>query len=68
MATTSCLELWASGWRVDEVYVFLPKGRLFGPDSREDCCTALRETINSSANYRLIYDGPGASIFAPADR
>jgi hypothetical protein len=68
VATATCLESWANGWGLDEVYVFLPKGRLFGPDSRADCCTALRETINSSPNYRLIYDGPGATVFAPADR
>lgn len=68
VATTTCLESWADGWDLDEVYVFLPKGRLFGPDSQADCCTALRETLRASPNYRLIYEGPGASIYAPSDR
>lgn len=66
--TATCLESWVSGWGVDGAHVFLPKGRLFGPSSATDCCPALRETLVTSADYRVIYDGPGATIFAPADR
>jgi hypothetical protein len=66
--TATCLESWVSGWDVGGAHVFLPKGRLFGPSSDTDCCRALRETLHASADYRVIYDGPGATIFAPADR
>jgi len=63
--TVSCIESWVRGWGVGSAQIFVPKGRLFGPASPIDCCPALRETLTLSANYRLVYDGPGASIFAP---
>jgi len=67
-ATATCLESWTDGWHATGAYVFLPKGQLFGPTSPTDCCPALRETLRESTHYRVIYDGPGATIFAPADR
>jgi hypothetical protein len=64
--TVTCLDDWVVRWKQPPAYVFLPKGRLFGPTSPIDCCAALRETLALSDRYRLVYDGPGASIFAPA--
>jgi hypothetical protein len=65
--TDTCLASWTRGWGESGAYLFIPKGRLFGPASAIDCCAALRETLESSADYRVIYDGPGATVFAPAD-
>ena len=45
--------------------LFVPKGRLAGPLSAPDCCPALRETLAASERYRVIYDGPGATIAEP---
>ena len=64
--TARCIDKWIAGWGLDPVYVFVPKGRLSGPSSPIDCCPALRETLAASDRYVLVYDGPGASIFAPA--
>jgi hypothetical protein len=66
--TETCLASWMHVWDASGVYVFIPKGHLSGPASPTDCCPALRETLESSANYHVIYDGAGASIFAPAKR
>jgi hypothetical protein len=66
--TVTCIESWAKAWGSGGAEIFVPKGRLFGPASPTDCCPALRETLMSSPDYRLVYDGPGASIFAPATR
>lgn len=65
--TDRCITDWLRGWRQPPTYVFLPKGPLYGPNSPDDCCPALRETLTTSNSYLLVYDGPGASIFAPAD-
>jgi hypothetical protein len=65
--TAACLEEWAVSWNEPSTLAFLPKGALFGPESPADCCPALRETLRLSDRYALIYDGPGASIFAPVD-
>lgn len=67
LETASCLDEWTKGWELPQSYVFLPKGSLFGPSSPTDCCPALRETLMISAQYRVIYAGPGATIFAPTD-
>jgi hypothetical protein len=65
--TVTCLEEWAARWDERRAFALLPKGRLFGPTSSTDCCPALRETLTLSDRWVLLYDGPGASIFAPAD-
>jgi hypothetical protein len=44
--------------------LFIPKGQLAGPFSPGDCCPAVRETVEQ-AGYRVVYDGPGATIAAP---
>jgi hypothetical protein len=64
-STARCVDDWTSRWALGPVYVFVPKGRLSGPSSYTDCCPALRETLMADGRYRLAYDGPGASIFAP---
>jgi hypothetical protein len=64
-STATCFESWISSWNVGGAEIFLPKGRLFGPLSASDCCPALRETLMSSTDYRVMYDGPGATVFAP---
>lgn len=66
--TAGCLEEWVRVWELQRPYVFVPTGQLFGPRSPTDCCPALRETLMASVDYRVIYDGPGASIFAPVNR
>jgi hypothetical protein len=65
--TAACLEEWSARWNESSTYAFLPKGALFGPRSLADCCSALRETLRLSDRYVLVYDGPGATIFAPVD-
>jgi hypothetical protein len=47
-----------------EAILFIPKGQLGGPFSPGDCCPALRETAEA-AGYRIVYDGPGATIAIP---
>ena len=65
--TAACVSDWTDRWAPGPIYVFVPKGQLYGPNSPFDCCPALRETLSASDRYRLVYDGPGASIFAPID-
>ena len=63
--TVSCVDQWLETWHLQDISIFIPKGQLYGPNTPTDCCPALRETLTASARYRLVYDGPGASIFAP---
>jgi hypothetical protein len=63
--TATCFEHWSGAWDERSTFAFIPKGALFGPRSPADCCPALRETLRLSDRYVLVYDGPGATIFAP---
>ena len=47
-----------------DAVLFIPKGRLAGLFSPSDCCPALREAVEA-AGYRIVYDGPGATIAIP---
>ena len=62
-AADGCLTAWMKTYGVSPMYVYLPKGRIDGPLSADDCCTGLRETLAASPKYTVAYDGPGASIF-----
>ncbi len=64
----SCLDEWSVSTSIRFAYVYSPKGRLYGPMSAEDCCTILRASLSGSPRARLVFDGPGASIweFAPS--
>lgn len=52
--TSSCLAEWAdaAGFIVTHVYI------------RRGCCELLRESLRESRDYRPIYHGPGADVFA----
>ena len=38
--------------------IYVPKGQLNGLFSPDDCCPALRTTLED-AGYSIVYDGPG---------
>jgi hypothetical protein len=58
-ATAGCyVALDAAAW------IYVPKGQLNGLFSPDDCCPALRSTLES-AGYRVVYDGAGATIAEP---
>jgi len=55
--TTVCLDRWAQEAGVAFSHVYLPKG------GGGDCCAPLRSSLFASPWYRVIYDGPGATVF-----
>jgi hypothetical protein len=60
--TAATIEEWARQWDVEYDFVYLPKGRLGGVTSADDCCTAMRTTLRDSGEYEIVYDGTGATI------
>ncbi|MFL5516643.1 MAG: hypothetical protein ACJ8DJ_10830 [Gemmatimonadales bacterium] len=55
-----CLRDWSAATGQTFTHVYLPKS----PD--RDCCRLLRWSLERDPNYRLIYDGPGATVFVHA--
>lgn len=54
----SCVEQWSSKSGVAFSYVYVPGA------SDGGCCRQLRTTLRSDDRYQLVFDGPGAEIFA----
>lgn len=51
---------------LDYVYVVTNREVQTGYAERfgfEECCDALRRSLSNDPTYRLVYDGPGVSIF-----
>jgi 4-amino-4-deoxy-L-arabinose transferase-like glycosyltransferase len=63
-SSVSCVEDWLVEWPAD--YLYLPKGRLHGPNSPADCCAGLRASLLADPNFAVVLDGAGATIFAVA--
>jgi hypothetical protein len=53
-----CLRDWARATGQDFTHVYIPKS----PD--RDCCQLLRYSLERDPTYRMVYDGPGAVLFA----
>jgi hypothetical protein len=54
----SCVEQWSTKSGVAFSYVYVPGA------SDDGCCRQLRTTLRSDDRYQLVFDGPGADIFA----
>ncbi|HUR94006.1 MAG TPA: hypothetical protein VMY76_05455 [Gemmatimonadales bacterium] len=56
--TTACLSDWSRRTGVWYTHVYLPK------PATGACCRVLRYALDRDLDYRLVYDGPGAAIYA----
>jgi len=63
--TDRCMAEWSEADGLSDAWLFIPKGQLNGPLSAQDCCPALRETVQTSGRYEVVYDGVGATIARP---
>jgi hypothetical protein len=55
---SQCLRDWSQNTGESFTHVYIPKS----PD--RNCCQLLRYSLERDRRYRLIYDGPGAVLFA----
>jgi hypothetical protein len=62
-----CMIEWAESQGLSDAWIFVPKNKVNGPLSPDDCCPALRQTVQESDFYEVVYDGPGATIARPRD-
>jgi hypothetical protein len=53
-----CLNQWREATRLDFTHVFIPKTNPW------QCCRLLLHDLRRRSNYQLVYDGPGAVVFA----
>jgi hypothetical protein len=60
-----CLQAWASSSGLGYDYVYLPgdSSSMARAAVHQDCCWPLRSALRSDPRYRLVYDGPGGTIF-----
>jgi hypothetical protein len=55
---SACLTNWSRATGVRYTHVYLPK------PVHGDCCRLLRYSLDRDPAYRLVYDGPGAALYA----
>ena len=55
---SACLIDWSRATGIPYTHVYLPK------PARGDCCRMLRYSLDRDPGYRLVYDGPGAALYA----
>ena len=62
----SCLAVWSygSGIPYDTVFVSKTVPAAVKRLGYDDCCSALRASLLQDPAYGVVYDGPGATIFA----
>ncbi|MEX2247573.1 MAG: hypothetical protein WEC75_12915 [Dehalococcoidia bacterium] len=65
-ADAACLTNWARDTGRTFDFVYLPRLSPRTPPSAEgdECCPALRASLFADTAYRVVYDGPGATVFA----
>jgi hypothetical protein len=56
-----CVERWARENRHPYSYIYIPKTLAF------PCCGPLESALRNDTAYHLVFDGPGAAIFAWTD-
>ncbi len=59
-ASVSCIDDWLAEWPAD--YLYLPSGRLHGPNSPTDCCADLRAALLADQGFSVVSEQPGATI------
>jgi hypothetical protein len=61
----TCLDEWSGTYGTAFTHVFIPKetAEPGSPRDPEGCCWALRHRLRGDPSYRVVYDGPGATIF-----
>ena len=63
-ASVSCVHEWLAEWPAD--YLYLPSGRLHGPNSSADCCADLRAALLEDEGFNVITEQNGATILQVA--
>ena len=64
----TCIEDWSRHARMAYTHIYIPQPTLPGKDAYKLCCNLLIDSLKSDPRYTLIFDGPGALIFARRDR
>lgn len=66
-AGAACLEAWSSDTGSVFGYVYIPKlaprAGEDQPDDMFECCAALRASLRDDPNFRVVFDGAGATVF-----
>lgn len=67
-AVAACVDRWAERKQVSFTHIFVLKDGTSGDPDGRDCCAALRNSLLASPDYVVVYDGPGASVYARGRR
>lgn len=60
----ACLEVWAREGNATVTHIYIAKERQRLGRTTVGCCDPLVRSLSAANGYTLVYDGPGAAIFA----
>ena len=64
-SNAACLDAWAREYgQFDYVYIPRLAPRNFRTLDPDECCAGLRSALMRDVDYAVVYDGPGATVFA----
>ncbi len=64
MMGVDCLEDWERETGIAFTYLYVPKrARVSRIDPARQCASGLRSSLRCHPEYRVVYDGPGATIY-----
>lgn len=58
------LEEWAREEGLSHTHLYIPKREPVGRSGGQPCCQGLRASLGYSGRYAVVYDGPGATVYA----
>lgn len=63
---STCIDAWSTRTGIGFDYIYVPKVAAFrrrAAEHPDECCAALRASLRIDARYRVVFDGPGATVF-----
>ena len=63
---SACVDAWETERNADFDYVYMPKVAELQQGAIDDpyeCCAALRMSLRADDRYKVVFDGPGATVF-----
>jgi hypothetical protein len=64
-ATKECLQAWTTSNGLADAWVYVPVKTIDTLSPTGDCCAGLRASLETSASYAVVFDGPGGTVFKP---
>jgi hypothetical protein len=64
-ATADCVDAWIDEWQLADAWLYMPNATIDSLSPTGDCCAGLRASIEGSADFDVVHEGAGGTVFRP---